>query len=224
MRLLLVEDEKKLAEALAYQLRKNGYAVDTAADGDAALALAQEQAYELFVLDWMLPKRDGISVLKEIRSLGLEAPVLMLTARDSLADRVKGLDAGADDYLIKPFLTDELLARLRALARRKKKDYIGNLIAAGAWTLDPLKGEARCGDRCVQLSQKEAQLLELLMVNEGQVLTKERIFERVWGYCAEAELSSVELYIHNLRKKLLTAAIKTARGVGYYWQDEAGDD
>ncbi len=224
MRLLLVEDEKKLAEALAYQLRKNGYAVDTAADGDAALALAQEQAYELFVLDWMLPKRDGISVLKEIRSLGLEAPVLMLTARDSLADRVKGLDAGADDYLIKPFLTDELLARLRALARRKKKDYIGNLIAAGAWTLDPLKGEARCGDRCVQLSQKEAQLLELLMVNEGQVLTKERIFERVWGYCAEAELSSVELYIHYLRKKLLTAAIKTARGVGYYWQDEAGDD
>lgn len=224
MRLLLVEDEKKLAEALAYQLRKNGYAVDTAADGDAALALAQEQAYELFVLDWMLPKRDGISVLKEIRSLGLEAPVLMLTARDSLADRVKGLDAGADDYLIKPFLTDELLARLRALARRKKKDYIGNLIAAGAWTLDPLKGEARCGDRCVQLSQKEAQLLELLMVNEGQVLTKERIFERVWGYCAEAELSSVELYIHYLRKKLLTAAIKTARGVGYYWQEEAGDD
>ena len=195
-----------------------------AADGDAALALAQEQAYELFVLDWMLPKRDGISVLKEIRSLGLEAPVLMLTARDSLADRVKGLDAGADDYLIKPFLTDELLARLRALARRKKKDYIGNLIAAGAWTLDPLKGEARCGDRCVQLSQKEAQLLELLMVNEGQVLTKERIFERVCGYCAEAELSSVELYIHYLRKKLLTAAIKTARGVGYYWQDEAGDD
>ncbi len=223
MRVLLVEDEKKLAEALAYQLRKHGYAVDTAADGEAALALAQAQVYELFVLDWMLPKRDGICVLKEIRSLGVEAPVLMLTARDSLADRVKGLDAGADDYLIKPFLTEELLARLRALSRRKNKDYVGSLIATGAWTLDPLKGEARCGDRCAQLSQKEAQLLELLMVNEGQVLTKERIFERVWGYCAEAELTSVELYIHYLRKKLHTTAIKTARGVGYYWQDEAND-
>ena len=221
MRLLLVEDESKLAEALAYQLRKSGYVVDTAADGEAALQQAREQVYGLFVLDWMLPKRDGLSVLNELRTMGIEAPVLVLTARDSLEDRVKGLDAGADDYLIKPFLTEELLARLRALTRRKSKDYVGDLIVAGSWSLDPLKGEAVCGARRIQLSQKEAQLLELLLVNQGQVITKERIFERVWGYCAEAELTSVELYIHYLRKKLNTAAIKTARGVGYYWAEEA---
>lgn len=221
MRLLLVEDESKLAEALAYQLRKSGYVVDTAADGEEALQQAREQVYGLFVLDWMLPKRDGLSVLKELRTLGIEAPVLVLTARDSLEDRVKGLDAGADDYLIKPFLTEELLARLRALTRRKSKDYVGDLIVAGSWSLDPLKGEAVCGAQRIQLSQKEAQLLELLLVNQGQVITKERIFERVWGYCADAELTSVELYIHYLRKKLNTAAIKTARGVGYYWAEEA---
>ena len=221
MRLLLVEDESKLAEALAYQLRKSGYVVDTAADGEAALQQAREQVYGLFVLDWMLPKRDGLSVLNERRTMGIEAPVLVLTARDSLEDRVKGLDAGADDYLIKPFLTEELLARLRALTRRKSKDYVGDLIVAGSWSLDPLKGEAVCGARRIQLSQKEAQLLELLLVNQGQVITKERIFERVWGYCAEAELTSVELYIHYLRKKLNTVAIKTARGVGYYWAEEA---
>ena len=221
MRLLLVEDESKLAEALAYQLRKSGYVVDTAADGEAALQQAREQVYGLFVLDWMLPKRDGLSVLKELRTMGIEAPVLVLTARDSLEDRVKGLDAGADDYLIKPFLTEELLARLRALTRRKSKDYVGDLIVAGSWSLDPLKGEAVCGARRIQLSQKEAQLLELLLVNQGQVITKERIFERVWGYCADTELTSVELYIHYLRKKLNTASIKTARGVGYYWAEEA---
>lgn len=220
MRILLVEDETKLADALAYQLRKNGYAADTASDGDMALAMAREHVYELYILDWMLPKRDGLSVLKEMRAMGVVAPVLLLTARDSLDDRVKGLDAGADDYLTKPFLTEELLARLRALSRRKNKDYVGDLIVAGAWTLDPLKGEARHDGKRVQLSQKEAQLLELLLVNQGQVITKERIFERVWGYCAETELTSVELYIHYLRKKLDTTAIKTARGVGYYWTDE----
>ena len=220
MRVLLVEDETKLADALAYQLRKNGYAADTASDGEKALLMAREHVYELFILDWMLPKRDGLSVLKEIRTMGMDAPVLLLTARDSLEDRVKGLDAGADDYLVKPFLTDELLARLRALSRRKNKDFVGNLIVAGEWTLDSLKGEVRHGDKRMQLSQKEAQLLELLLVNQGQVITKERIFERVWGYCSEAELSSVELYIHYLRKKLDTTAIKTARGVGYYWQED----
>ena len=129
MRLLLVEDEPKLLEALEYLLKRNGYAVDTAADGESAMDLASSDVYDLLVLDWMLPGRSGLSIVQELRKNGMDVPVLFLTARDSLEDRVAGLDAGADDYLVKPFSTEELLARLRALWRRKGKNFLGNTIA-----------------------------------------------------------------------------------------------
>jgi DNA-binding response OmpR family regulator len=216
MKLLFVEDELKLAKALSHILRKSGYIVDNAADGEIGLEMALIGDYDLIILDWMLPRRDGISVIKEFRNQGFDTPVLFMTGRDAPQDRVEGLDSGADDYLIKPFSTEELLARLRALARRKSKDLIGNNIIAGGFSLDPLKGKVTHGDIVVQLSVKEALLLELLMRNLGQVITKERIFERVWGYSSEIEFANIDLYIHYLRKKLNTSCIKTVRGVGYY--------
>ena len=222
MRLLLVEDEPKLLEALEYLLKRNGYAVDTAADGESAMDLAASDVYDLLVLDWMLPGRSGMNIVKELRKNGIDVPVLFLTARDSLEDRVAGLDAGADDYLVKPFSTEELLARLRALWRRKGKNFLGNTIAVNEYTLDPLKGEVTTDTETIRLSFKETQLLEMLMLNHDKVISKERLFERGWGYCSEAEVSNVELYIHYLRKKLDTWRIRTVRGVGYYWQNGEG--
>lgn len=152
MRLLLVEDEPKLLEALEYLLKRNGYAVDTAADGESAMDLAASDVYDLLVLDWMLPGRSGLNIVKELRKNGIDVPVLFLTARDSLEDRVAGLDAGADDYLVKPFSTEELLARLRALWRRKGKNFLGNTIAVNEYTLDPLKGEVTTDTETIRLS------------------------------------------------------------------------
>ena len=216
MRLLLVEDEIKLVRALSHILRENGYIVDTAMDGNTGFEMATSEEYDLIILDRMLPNKDGISIVKEYRSQGFDTPVIFMTARDAPQDRVEGLDSGADDYLIKPFSTEELLARLRALARRKSRDFVGNTITAVGLTLDPLKGEVIYGDQVIRLSVKEALLLELLMRNLGQVITKERIYEKVWGYSAEIEFANIDLYIHYLRKKLNTSCIKTVRGVGYY--------
>lgn len=220
MKLLLVEDEIKLAQALSHILRKNGYILDHAADGETGFELAAGGGYDLIILDRMLPRRDGISVLKELRSLGMHTPVIFMTAKDSPQDRVEGLDAGADDYLIKPFSVDELLARLRALSRRKDKDLVDATLTAGGFTLDPLKGEVARGREMIQLSVKESMLLEILMRNRGQVVTKERIFERVWGYDSETEFGNIDLYIHYLRKKLGDACIKTVRGVGYFLKED----
>lgn len=211
-----MEDEIKLSEALSHILKSNGYAVDTALDGITGFRMATDGIYDMIILDRMLPRRDGISFLKEFRNLGFNIPVLFLTAKDSPKDRVDGLDAGADDYLVKPFFTNELLARLRALARRKNKDIIGNTIFAAGIELNPLKGEAIKGSEIIRLTPKESMLLELLMRNVGQVLTKDRIMEKVWGYNAETELANVDLYIHYLRKKLNVSTIKTVRGVGYF--------
>jgi DNA-binding response OmpR family regulator len=220
MKLLLVEDEKRLLEALAHLLKKSGYAVDTAMDGETGFEMAVAGFYDVIILDRMLPVQDGITVLKTFRDQGFDTPVLLLTAKDSHQDRVEGLDAGADDYLVKPFNTDELLARLRALVRRQKKSLVETTITAAGFTLDPFRGEVLKGTTVVQLSVKESLLLELLMRNHRHVVTKERIFEKVWGYYAEIELANVDLYIHYLRKKLNTACIKTARGIGYYLQED----
>ncbi len=216
MKLLLVDDEERLLEALSYILRKNGYIVDTATDGETGIELATTGVYDIIILDRMLPVRDGLSVLKEFRSYGFDTPVIFLTARDDPRDRVQGLDSGADDYLIKPFSTEELLARLRALGRRKNKDLIENVISAAGMTLDPLKCEVIKEGRLIHLTAKESQVLELLMHNYGHVLTKERILEKVWGYNSEIDMANVDLYIHYLRKKLKTSDIKTTRGIGYY--------
>jgi len=221
MKLLFVEDEKRMSDALSHLLRKKGYIVDTASDGETGLDMATTGFHDIIILDRMLPALDGISLLKAFRSQGFDTPVLFLTAKDSSKDRVEGLDAGADDYLVKPFSTDELLARLRALARRKSKDFQENNLTAAGLSLDPLRGEViKDNNTIIQLSVKESLLLELLMRNYGQVLTKARIFEKVWGYCSEIEFANVDLYIHYLRKKLNTSHIKTVRGIGYYLQEE----
>jgi DNA-binding response OmpR family regulator len=220
MRLLLIEDERKLSEALSHILKVNGYLVDTALDGEIGFELATNGIYDIVVLDRMLPHRDGISLLKDFRRLGFATPVLLLTAKDAPKDRVEGLDAGADDYLVKPFFTNELLARLRALTRRKSKDIFGTTITVAGIELTPLKGKVIKGSEIVQLTPKESMLLELLMHNVGQVLTKEMIMEKIWGYNSETEIANVDLYIHYLRKKLKIPNIKTVRGVGYYFQGD----
>lgn len=220
MKLLLVEDDRKLNEALAHLLKESGYIVDTASDGVMGVELACTDVYDVIILDRMLPCLDGISVLKEIRGVGIGTPVLFLTARDSLEDKVEGLNAGADDYLVKPFFADELLARLRVLIRRKGRELVGDEIRAAGLTLDPLGGEVRQGEEIVQLTVKESALLELLMINVGKVVTKDRIMEKVWGYNSDIDLAGIDVYIHHLRKKLEISKIKTVRGVGYCLHEE----
>ena len=219
MKLLLVDDEVRLVEALSHTLKKNGYVVDSAIDGNTGFELASSGVYDVIILDRMLPERDGMSILQELRAHSINSPVLFLTARDSSEDRVAGLDAGADDYLVKPFSTEELLARLRALSRRQNKDLTENIVTVGNLTLNPMRCEAQIDGKAVRLTVKESLLLELLMRNAGQVITKERILYKVWSYTSDIELSNVDLYIHYLRKKLTSPCIKTIRGVGYCLQE-----
>ncbi|MBP2651765.1 MAG: mprA 2 [Firmicutes bacterium] len=220
IKLLLIEDETKLVDALSYVLKKNGYVVDTAFDGESGIEMAATGVYDIIILDRMIPNRDGLSLLKELRAMGMETPVMFLTAKDSPKDRVEGLDAGADDYLVKPFFTDELLARLRALARRKGKELTHNTVTAAGLVFDPARCEVIKNNEVIHLTLKESLLLELLLRNCGQVITKDRIMEKVWGYNSDTEIANVDLYIHYLRKKLNTANIKTVRGVGYYLQED----
>lgn len=220
MRLLLVEDEIRLSEALAYIFKKNNYGIDVAYDGETGQEMAETGIYNLIILDRMLPKKEGLAVLKDLRKKGINTPVLLLTAKDAVDDRVAGLDAGADDYLIKPFATEELLARVRALGRRQNDDLITDeKLQVGALELNPLQCEAVCGNEFIKLTFKESQLLELFMRNRGQVITKEQILDRVWGLHKDVELNNVEIYIHYLRKKLnldrCHVRLETIRGIGY---------
>lgn len=215
MKLLLIEDETKLVDALSYLLRKNGYLMDIAEDGETGFQLACTGTYDIIILDRMLPKLDGLSLLKEFRSLGHETPVLFLTAKDSPEERAEGLIAGADDYLGIPFVVAELLARLQALSRRKNKSLEENILVVDDLELNPRKSQVTKGNEVIQLTLKEAHLLELLMSTPNQVVTKERITEKVWGYYAETDIATVNLYIHYLRKKLSITNLKTIRGIGY---------
>lgn len=219
MRLLLVEDEQRLSEALAYILKKNKYLVDVAMDGETGQEMAETDIYDIIILDRMLPGKNGITVLKELRGQGLKTPVLILTAKDSIDDRVEGLDAGADDYLVKPFATEELLARIRALGRRQNSQLHGEQLKVGSLVLDPLRCEISTGGKKTKLTPKECQLLELFMRNNGQVITKEQILDRIWGFNTDVEINSVEIYIYYLRKKLnleqKNICIETVRGIGY---------
>ena len=219
MKLLLVDDEVRLVEALSHTLKKNGYVVDSAFDGNTGLEMANSGVYDLIILDRMLPGHDGMSILKELRAQLVNTPVIFLTARDSAEDRVDGLDAGADDYLIKPFSTEELLARLRALSRRQNKELTENTVTVGNLSLNPMRCEVAVDGQIIRLTVKESLLLELLMRNAGQVITKERILYKVWSYSSDIELSNVDLYIHYLRKKLPGHCIRTIRGVGYCLQE-----
>ncbi|MEQ8174009.1 MAG: response regulator transcription factor [Syntrophomonadaceae bacterium] len=219
MRVLLVEDETRLAEALAYILKKNKYAVDLAFDGISGEELAETGIYDLIILDRMLPGKEGIAVLESLRAGGLKTPVLILTARDAIEDRVAGLNAGADDYLVKPFATEELLARLSALARRAPELLNKGKLQVGRLTLEPMRCEVTYGPTTIKLTLKEAQLLEYLIKNRGQVLSREQLLSRVWGLDTEVEINIVEIYIHYLRKKLdpekSGVQIETVRGIGY---------
>jgi DNA-binding response OmpR family regulator len=221
MKLLLMEDERKLIGAMSHLLKKSGYAVDTAIDEETGVEMATTGIYDIIILDRVSPDRTGISVLKKLRSLKINTPILFLTPKDTPKYRVEALDAGADDSLAKPFFTGELLARLRALTRRRNKDFIGDNISAAGLTLNPLKGKVLKGNELIHLTMKESLLLEMLMRNFGQVITKERIMEKVWSYNSETNIANIDLYIHYLRKKLNSSNIKTVRGVGYFLQEDS---
>lgn len=219
MRLLLVEDEVRLSEALVYILKKNKYAVDAVYDGISGFEMAESGIYDLIILDRMLPGKEGLEILKELRKIGIMTPVLILTARDAIRDRVEGLDAGADDYLIKPFSTDELLARIRALSRRNTESIQSESLTLSSMVFNPLKCEIECEGESLKLTMKESQLLELLLRNKNQVITREQILDRVWGIDSDVEINNIEVYLSYLRKKLSSIKcninIETIRGVGY---------
>lgn len=223
MRLLLAEDEKRLSMALCEILSKNKYDVDAVYDGAEALEYIRSGLYDLIILDIMMPKLDGISVLKEIRQAKNDVPVLMLTARDDIQDKVNGLDCGADDYMTKPFSTEELLARVRALTRRKG-EVISGCIEFGDIYLDVKTSELGCADSKIVLSLKEYKIMEMLIQNSSQIIPKERIIEKIWGGDSDAEYNNLEVFISFIRKKLRflgsKTEIKTSRGMGYslIWQ------
>lgn len=219
MRILLVEDETRLAEALEQILKKQGYLVDVTGDGSTGQDMAETGIYSVIILDRNLPDIEGVEILKYLRYKKITTPVIFLTAKDTVSNRVEGLDAGADDYLVKPFSKDELLARVRALARRSENLQTSDTVCVAALCLDMRSCEVAIGAEKVKLSITEAQLLELLMRNPGQVLTKEQILDRIWGFNKDVEIKNVELYIFYLRKKIALdkggVAIDTVRGVGY---------
>jgi DNA-binding response OmpR family regulator len=218
MRLLLAEDEKELANALSVLLQHNQYSVDVVHNGKDALDYLDTDLYDAAILDIMMPIVDGLTVVKELRKRGSNLPVLLLTAKSEIDDRVAGLDAGADDYLTKPFATKELLARIRAITRRGQDTTDSTLtfqnitLNRSTYTLSSPTGEFRLGN-------KEYQMLEMLMVRPGQVIPTERFMEKIWGYDSEAELNVVWVYLSYLRKKLTAldanVQIKAARNLGY---------
>jgi DNA-binding response OmpR family regulator len=219
MRLLLVEDDPRVARLVERGLTEAGHDVQVAHDGVAALALAEGGGFELIVLDVLLPELDGLAVCRRLREQGMRTPILMLTARDAVPDRVRGLDAGADDYLVKPFALEELQARVRALGRRAGDGLDEEIMRVGDLTLDVARHEVRRGDQWIELTAKEFGLLEYLMRNAGRVLTKTQITDQVWGYDSEATSNVVEIYVHYLRDKVdrgfARPLIRTVRGVGY---------
>ncbi|MCR4433877.1 MAG: response regulator transcription factor [Caldiserica bacterium] len=219
MRILIVEDEHKISTYLKRGLEEQGYAVDAAFTGSEALDWVQAAPYDLIILDIMLPEIDGITLCRELRARGMRMPILMLTARDAIEDRVTGLDAGADDYLIKPFAFNELLARVRALLRRNQDAPKVNTLQVGDLILDTLARRVSRGGKRIDLTPKEYAILELLMREQGRVLTRTQIAEHVWNYEVYNQSNIVDVYIRNLRRKIDDGyelkLIRTVRGVGY---------
>ena len=219
MKILMVEDEKLIARPVEKMLRKNNYNVDLAFDGEEGLYLGLQGSYDLILLDIMMPKMDGFGVLQELRRKGVKTPVLMLTAKDQIEDKIKGLDEGADDYLAKPFDKAELLARMRALLRRAPLQQMGNTFRIGNLELDLNNLMLATQKGQEKLTKKEAQLLQLFIARGAVATSKELIIEKLWDFSSDADTSHVEYHISMLRKKLKqvegTAVIKTIRGVGY---------
>jgi len=215
MRLLVVEDEEKIARSLEKGLRAEGYVVDVAADGDAAETLHDANSYDLVLLDWMIPgHRDGPALVAYWRETGSQVPILMLTARTTIGDRVHGLDAGADDYLPKPFSYDELLARVRALLRRPQA-HNGNTFTSGALQLDVVSKAVTVAGKPVHLTAKEFQLVEYLLRHKGEVVSKDQLLDHVWSDETRVQHNTVETFVANVRKKIGETVIETVRGHGY---------
>lgn len=223
MRLLLAEDEKELSDALVTLLKHNNYSVDAVYDGQEALDYLELQEYDGVILDVMMPRLDGISVLKRLREQGNSVPVLILTAKTGVDDRVLGLDSGADDYLGKPFAMKELLARIRAMTRRQTASAPDNTLRFGNITLERGTFELSTDKGNMRLANKEFQMLEMLMSNPGQVISTERFMEKVWGLDSETEVNVVWVYVSYLRKKLTSldanVQIKAIRNQGYTLQE-----
>ncbi|BCA31329.1 response regulator [Metapseudomonas otitidis] len=220
MRLLLVEDDPALGEGVRTGLRQEGYTIDWLQDGASALHALQTEEFDLVVLDLGLPRLDGIELLKRLRGGGATLPVLILTARDATEDRIAGLDAGADDYLVKPFDLNELKARLRALLRRSTGRATVLIEHAGI-TLDPSSQQVTYNGQTVVLTPKEYLLLHELLAQPGKVFTRERLTQLLYGWEEEAESNTLEVHIYHLRKKLFSELIRTVRGIGYLVEGQA---
>src|ERR671932_760469 len=218
-RILIIEDEEKMARMLARVLREEGHVAETAGDGRTGLSRALDDTFDLLIVDWMLPERSGVQIVRGLRAAEVYTPVLMLTARGQVEDRVEGLDSGANDYLPKPFALPELLARVRALTRRPQGGAAEAAIRAGDVTLDPVRHVVRLRGERIELTAKEFALLATLMQRPGQVFSRSVLLDTVWGVPGEVSTSVVELYISYLRKKLDRSGepsrIRTVRGVGY---------
>lgn len=218
MNVLLVDDERQLTSALAQILKQNRFNVDTAFDGEDGLDKALSGIYDIIVLDIMMPKIDGLTVLRKLRENKISAPVLMLSAKGEVSDKVQGLNLGADDYLSKPFDTDELLARIKALTRRKS-EFTGNVLTYSDITLDRDSFELVKGDHRIALGKKEFGIMEMLLLNKGKTLGKEKIIEKIWGFDSDAEYNTIEVYVSFLRRKLSAVGskveIRSIRGFGY---------
>lgn len=219
MRLLLAEDEKELSDALVAILKHNNYSVDAVYNGEDALHYLEADNYDGAILDIMMPKMDGITVLQNIRAKGNDVPIRILTAKSEVDDRVLGLDSGADDYLSKPFAAKELLARIRSVTRRRT-EAVSSVLNVGNLSLDCTTFELKSSTDVIRLPNKEFQIMELLAANPGQVISTERFMEKIWGYDSETDVGVVWAYISYLRKRLTgleaNVKIKAARGQGYY--------
>ncbi len=227
MRVLLAEDEKRMAAALVALLKQEKYDVDPVGDGASALTALESGIYDIAVLDVMMPEMNGFDVARRARQSGVKTPILMLTAKSQLDDKVEGLDSGADDYLTKPFQTKELLARIRALGRRSASFQDGSL-HYGDLSLDPSTAVLACErtGQNVRLSEKELRILEYMFGNQGQIMTREQLAVKIWGFDNEAEYNNVEVYMSFTRKKLAfvgsNVEIKAVRGLGYELRMETG--
>lgn len=218
MKILLVDDERQLTSALAVILKQNKFSVDIASDGEEGLDMALTDDYDVIVLDIMMPKIDGLSVLKSIRNNKISTPILMLSAKSEINDKIDGLNLGADDYLTKPFDTNELLARIRALLRRKA-EFTGDELVFNDVVLDRNSFQLYCGENNIVLGKKEFQIMEMLMLNLGKSIEKEKFIGKIWGYDTDAEYNTIEVYVSFLRRKLTAIGakteIKSLRGIGY---------
>ena len=227
MKVLLIEDEIYIAKPIEQALKRNNYSVDLVFNGEHGLDCGLTNVYDIVILDIMLPKMDGIAVLRKLRNNGIQTPVLLLTAKKQTHDKIQGLDSGADDYLVKPFDTDELLARLRALGRRRNAFDPDGILKIGNIELNPHTLFLNCGDDSCKLTLKEAQLLELLIKRKNMITPKELIIEKLWGYDSDTEDCHVEYHVSLLRKKLTIinapVSVVTVRGAGYSLNESGGE-